>query len=99
MPKFAFVYWDWKEQINVEEVNKVLDAIGEPVKFTQIRSGSDSYVVVIHTKDMELTEAQLVKLMDATHVIDLEEHRIGGGVYEVTPEKLKWLLEVDLDTL
>lgn len=64
--KMGFVSHDWKEQMDIKEVNSIMKSINETTKITQIITDSDEYTYVVHNSSVELsnvlTKAELIKL-------------------------------------
>lgn len=66
--KMGFVSHDWKEKIDINEVNSIMKSIDEKTKITQIITDSDEYTYVVHNSSVELskvlTKEELIKLWD-----------------------------------
>ena len=56
MPKFDFMRWDWKEQLDSEILNKLLTEINEPVRCAYADTQADYYTLVIFTPDLDVPE-------------------------------------------
>jgi hypothetical protein len=96
--RFAIESWDWKDQIDFDHVNDVIKTINQPVHFTDISFGGDSYVVAIHTMDSTLSEDdwEIVALAVLEEFDDLPDDLIHppnwtlqGDVYDATPEDIR----------
>ena len=64
--RFGFVRWDWKSQIDIDDVNSILKVIDQPVMFDALDQESDSCCVAIHTQPS--TQAPTAAAATATYV-------------------------------
>lgn len=73
MPKFNFITRDWKEQLDTDVVNELLESINEPVKFIDVDDSSDQIVLAICTRDLNLSDEEWTAVYSA-----YQEHRYEG---------------------
>lgn len=56
------LFWDWKEQIDIEALSKILEEAKEPLRITEIDTKADYYQIVIHPPDWKFTSEEWEKL-------------------------------------
>lgn len=63
-PQTAVLTWDWREQPNLDELDRIVYNMTTSVRIHQVDTGSDQYAVVITTDDLD-AEAVQVAYRDA----------------------------------
>ena len=74
---YTFVVWDWKQQIDVEELNAALQKIPGAV-VTAVDTGVDAFAVVVHAPTLQKTAEEWEELY---HAEDEEEEADANDRY------------------
>lgn len=52
--KFGFLSHDWREQMDISEINHILREINEPAQITEMPTHSDEYGYIVHSKEIDI---------------------------------------------
>lgn len=63
--KLAFIFHDWKDSIEVDELNKAIKYIGGEVRIKEVESGDDNHVYCIHNVNDKVTPKYLEDIWDS----------------------------------
>jgi hypothetical protein len=96
--RFGFVRWDWKSQIDINDVNSILKVIDQPVIFDALDQESDECCVAIHTQPSTLTNSEWCALSDYLCYVDFNEFKISPAgnfhkVFEASESTLRAYIE------
>ena len=96
--RFGFVRWDWKSQIDIDDVNSILKVIDQPVMFDALDQESDSCCVAIHTQPSTLTNGEWCALSDYLCYVDFNGFKISptgqfSKVFEASESALRAYIE------
>lgn len=93
MAKFNFLMRDWKEQIDVKQLNEVLSSINESVRAFDMDTHSDDYCLVIHTPDINLTSAEWLTVFEGNRILaspETPDHAPKDAAYmEASEQEIK----------
>lgn len=53
---FSILSWDWKQSVDIDELNKALKAIAGPARCTLIDTDSDCYAMAVHSEGFTLSK-------------------------------------------